>query len=551
MRLRLSKLGLLSLCFGSLVAVGCGSDGAKSLASCVPAADSCVCPDGLWRGHSTCNAEKGASGCDCAGGAGGAANRAGSGGKTGAAGHSADAGSGGSRTGGNGPAAGGGGSRAPGAGTSAGTGVGGKPASAADGGGSADAGVATPRGPIIPLPNDPAAYLFDQSKLLSYNIVVAPADLDKLDQDPSAELYVPAMLEFEGQVYGPFAVRYKGGYSAFQAPCANGIGTPRIGKCSIKLAFDDSDSDARFYGLKKLNLHAMDFDPSLMHDRLGYSLYRDFGVASPRAVHALVYINGQAQGLFIAVEQVDGRFARAHFSDGGEGNIYKEIWPVIDDASTYVKSLESNTDQADVSGMLALAKTVESGDPNALAQMLDRDYMLSYAAVDRVIINDDGVFHFWCSSVANGNNPGEFGNHNYYWYQESARAYFWLVPWDLDVAFDGDKDAHIIVPWDQSAPCMCTAQGDGAQQPAACDPLVQDLITWKADYEAKVDAFLAGPFASSAVNAKLDAWSSQIADAVKSTANTPNAVDEPTWRAALDQLRQTIDSARTHRGYAY
>jgi len=488
----------------------------------------------------SCDAKAGASACDCADAAvAGGAGRSGGGGSAGTAGRKSTAGVGGSAGKATGPAAGGGGHAA------------GRSLSyAANGGGNAAAG-ALASGPIIATPDDPAAYLFDEAKLLSYNIVVASADLDKLDQDPSAEQYVPAMLEFEGQVYGPFSVRYKGGYSAFQAPCANGIGTPKIGKCSIKLAFDDTDTDARFYGLRKLNLHAMDFDPSLMHDRLGYSLYRDFGVAAPRAVHALVYINGEAQGLFIAVEQVDGRFARAHFSEGGEGNVYKEIWPVIDDPSAYVKALESNTDQADVSGMLAFAKTVQTGDPNALAMMLDRDYILSYAAVDRVIINDDGIFHFWCSSVANGNNPGEFGNHNYYWYQESARDYFWLVPWDLDVAFDGDKDAHIIVPWNKTAPCMCTAQGDGAQQPAACDPLVKELIGWQADYEAKVDAFLAGPFSDGPVNAKLDAWTNQIEDAVKSTANTPNAVDDASWHTALDQLRQVIDSARTHRGYAY
>jgi spore coat protein CotH len=413
-----------------------------------------------------------------------------------------------------------------------------------DAGISPDAGHAFD-GPVLAEPNDAATFVFDPQKLLTYNIVVADADLATLDRDPSAEQYVPGMLEFEGQVIGSIGVRYKGGYSGFQPPCSNGKGAPRMGKCSYKLAFDQFDSEARFYGLKKLNLHSMNADPSLMHDRLGYALYRDFGVAAPRAVHARVYVNGEAQGLFIVVEQIDGRFTRARFAEGGKGNVYKEIWPLYSDEMVYTNALETNEKAAQVQGMVAFAQQVKRGDAEAITSFIDRDYTLRYLAVDRVIANDDGFTHFWCSDVAHGNSPSNIGNHNYYWYQEDKQTKFWLIPWDLDITFAYNDDAHLTVPWDQSAECTCTGQGMGFQVPAACDPLFEDFISWRSDYEQQVDAFLAGPFAADSIDAKLNAWAPQIESSVSELADTP------TWQAALSKLHDDLASLRSHRGYAY
>jgi hypothetical protein len=409
----------------------------------------------------------------------------------------------------------------------------------------------TPSAEYTTEPSDPASYLFDQTQVRTYNIQVAPADLAKLDQNPSAEAYVQGMLEFEGQVIGPLGVRYKGGYSGFQLPCSDGMGAPKSGKCSIKLAFDEVNKDARFYGLKKLNLHSMNADHSLMHDRLGYSLYREFGVVAPRAMHVRVFVNGVAQGLFIAVEQIDGRFTRARFGDGGEGNVYKEIWPIYSDTTVYQKALETNSAQGQVQGMLSFASTVTRNDAAGVAEFIDRDYTLRYLAVDRVIQNDDGVMHFWCSAQASGNNPNEFGNHNYFWYQEQTRNKFWLIPWDLDISFEPDPDAHILLPWYRTGECKCMAVGAGFQQPSACDPLVQTFIGWQADYELQVDDFIAGPFEATAVESKLATWSDQIMSAVADSQSTPSAVSVSDWQRALNKLRSSIQSSRAHRGYAY
>jgi spore coat protein H len=403
-------------------------------------------------------------------------------------------------------------------------------------------------------PVDAATYLFDQTQLRTYNLVVAQSDLDTINQNPAAEMYVPAGMEFEGKSYGPYRMRYKGSAGAFLPPCTLGVDasppSPKLGKCSIKVDFDQSDPQARFYGLKRINFHSMDQDGSMLRERLAYSLFREMGVAAPRAAHARLLINGKLEGLFAIVEQIDGRFTRGRFGEGGQGNLYKEVWPTYSDPSVYVAALENNTAQPAVQRMVDFAAAVDAG-PAGFASFIDRDYMLRYIAVDRVIVNDDGMFHFWCDKIAQGNNPGDFGNHNYYWYEAKDTNRFWLIPWDLDFAFDARADDVVYPQWTVSAACVCGYKNYGIQRPASCDKVVSYLATWLDDYNAKVDDFIAGPFEASKVDSKLDSWSAQIQSAVSEAVFLQGAPTVSAWQLAVLQLRADIANARMNRGYAY
>jgi spore coat protein CotH len=406
---------------------------------------------------------------------------------------------------------------------------------------------------LTPEPIDAASYLFDDTQLRTYNLIVAQADLNTIDQNPTAEMYVPAGLEFEGKTYGPYRMRYKGSVGAFFPPCTLGdpsLPTNKLGKCSIKVDFVQGDPQSRFYGLAKLNFHSMGQDPAMLRERLSYSLFREMGVVAPRAAHARLLINGKLEGLFALVEQIDGRFTSGRFSDGGEGNLYKEVWPIYDDSEVYVAALETNTKQPHVQRMVEFKAAIDTG-ATGFASFIDRDYLLRYLAVDRVIVNDDGIFHFWCYAAAQGNNPGEFGNHNYYWYEAAAANRFWLIPWDLDMAFEAHSDIVVYPAWTEAAPCVCGHMEYGTQRPASCDKLVSHFQSWLDDYDRKVDEFLAGPFQPSRVTDKLDRWAAQIESAVSESAFLNAAPSVSSWKTGVSQLKQNITSARQHRGYAY
>ena len=153
-----------------------------------------------------------------------------------------------------------------------------------------------------------------------------------INSDPVAEEYVEGSLTYNGETISPIGIRYKGSVGAFVGGVSgpdwtNPSGHKTATKLSMKFKIDWKGYNSTFYNLKTLQLHSMNLDPSQLHDRLGYWLFRQMGVPAPRAIHAKLYINGIYNGLFSLVEQIDEQFADYHFSDG-TGNIYKEVWPL-------------------------------------------------------------------------------------------------------------------------------------------------------------------------------------------------------------------------------
>lgn len=393
-------------------------------------------------------------------------------------------------------------------------------------------------------PDDDAAYLFDQTQLRTYDIQIDPADLAAIDKQPSAETWVPASLEFEGATYGPYQVRYKGAAGTFRYPCTTeGAADPKSGKCSMKLGFNEVQPDATFFGLRKLNFHALNTDASLLRDRLGYALFREHGLAAPRTVHARLLINGKFEGLFAVVEQIDGRFTRARFDEGGEGNVYKEVWPLYMDAERYQEALETNEDeQPSMERMLAFNRAIAAGEPT-VGPFLNADYLARYLAVDRVIVNDDGALHFYCDKTS-----GRSWNHNFYWYEAVVGEQFWLIPWDMDHSFEGSPWVRLNPAWTETAPCECTASDFGSQVPASCDPLVKQFIEHEEAVEREIDAFVSGPFAADRVDEKLRKWADQIRPVVIEAAGAKEAPTEAEWAMAFERLVETVTSARARRG---
>ena len=140
-------------------------------------------------------------------------------------------------------------------------------------------------------------YLFDQSKLHTFDIELSEADLAILDADPVAEEYVPGTLRFENETIA-VGVRYKGSIGAFVG-CVDGpelfdpSGAKTCTKLSLKVKINWDDPDTEFLGVRKLQFHSMNLDPSLFHERLGYWLMGEMGVAAPRSTHARVLVNGE------------------------------------------------------------------------------------------------------------------------------------------------------------------------------------------------------------------------------------------------------------------
>lgn len=147
-----------------------------------------------------------------------------------------------------------------------------------------------------------------------------------------------------------------------------------------------------------------------------------------------VFINGEYHGLFIAVEQVDGRFTANRFPENGNGNLYKEVWPGIDvqdDTISEALKTYNDDDIADISDFLAFRKAVATAEEadfaDTMTSFVDFDYLARYMVVDRAIHNFDGVLALYEEFASK--------NHNYYWYHEEDSNRFTLIPWDMDKVF--------------------------------------------------------------------------------------------------------------------
>ena len=407
-------------------------------------------------------------------------------------------------------------------------------------------------------------YIFDQEKLPSFNLILSESALAFLNNNPAAEQYVEGQLIFEGDTISPVGIRYKGSIGGFVG-CVSGsdwtnpTGRKTCSKLSMKVKINWEGREEKFYGLKKLQFHSMNLDNSQMRDRLAYWLFSEMDVPAPRAIHARLLINGVFAGLFSLVEQIDGRFTRYNF-DEGEGNLYKEVWPIgynglAASSSHLTKALKTNEDEyPSVELLRGLGLSVVNASPNNLKEVIesymDLNEILSYWVVDRTIRHDDGPYHYYCG----GSNCK---NHNFYWYEEPTAGKLHLIPWDMDNAFENiivsnNPVTSVADDWGEISnncePFSAGGFGFGLQQwSASCDRLINGWASYEEEFEQIKSAFISGPLSESAVNNQLDKWTEQIRAATAAAENQfEDAVSIAQWEQSIDQLKSQLAFARNN-----
>ena len=403
-------------------------------------------------------------------------------------------------------------------------------------------------------------YIFDQGQLHTFELTLTNEALEQIDRNPAAEVWVVGSLGFKGETIDRVGIRYKGSVGAWYG-CLSGedwtnpSGNKTCTKLSMKVKINWDDSNREFHGLRRLQFHSMNLDPSQLHERLGYWLFREMGVPAPRSTHARLMVNGTYVGLFALTEQIDGRFTRYNFDDG-TGNLYKEVWPTgsrkgVPDEREFRSALKTNAGENSSVEMLRtfgveVTDAQLSGAPAVIKKWMDIDEVLAWAVVDRSIRNDDGPFHWYCSD-------GLCGNHNFYWYEDPTTGLLHLIPWDLDNAFENIReDQNPVTPipdaWGEiTNDCNVFNYGQWGipQRSAACDPLFAAWGVFDDDYHRILGQFLDGPFAKDQVEKQITAWTAQIKEATTESADShDDALPVVYWEWAIDNLLADLDYAR-------
>ena len=402
-------------------------------------------------------------------------------------------------------------------------------------------------------------YIYDQNKLHRFDLFLTQENLDEINNNPAAENYVEGSLVFEGKVIKSVGIRYKGSIGAWVGCLSNEDWTNPSGyktcpKLSMKIKINWK-GDNKFYGMKKLQFHSQNLDKSKMHERLGYYMFRNFGITAPRSNHALLYINGEFNGVFANTENVDGPFTNKHFINP-DGNLYKEVWPVKSSGGNreenyFIDGLKTNEEISDVTKIKRFSDqlgSVNKSDANELVEdWIDKDLFLKTILVDRRIANDDGFMHFYHEGGVN------YENHNYYWYEDPNDDKLQLIPWDLDNSFENlISNLNPVTPikdkWYETTN-NCNGFRYGSfnllQKSAACDKIIGSFSSYRKDYDSLDIIFQNQLFNMSNINTLLDSWYNQIKNAVEE-AHSIHGDKEPSiqeWNDNINYLKYSIDQS--------
>ena len=303
--------------------------------------------------------------------------------------------------------------------------------------------------------------VFNQTEVLRFDIKIASDDWSDMQSDLASNLgggsgpgqfatgdydpiWVPCSITFNDTEWYHVGIRYKGN-SSLQSAYRSGNN-----KLSFKLDFDEFEDDypslknQRFYGFKQLNLNNNFDDESLMREKVGADLFREFGLASANTAFCVVYIdNGsgsQYYGVYTLVEEVDDTVIETQFTDG-TGNLYK---PDGDAASfaqnTYDESemeKKTNEEEADYSDVRSLYDIINSSDRTS-------DVALWKANLETVF--NVNRFLKWLAANTVIQNWDTYGNmtHNYYLYNDPDSEQLTWIPWDNNEAFQNGKQSGAL-----------------------------------------------------------------------------------------------------------
>ena len=391
--------------------------------------------------------------------------------------------------------------------------------------------------------SDPFDIVFDIGTVRTYNIVISEASLARLNANPTAEQYVEAAVEIDGQRYEPVGIRYKGFFGVLRFCFQNGRQV--CPKLSWKLKLNHYEPSLRYHGLKRLNFHSMNSDESQMREILSYQVFRDSGTAAPRSVYAELQLNGEPLGLFTLTEDIDDRFIADRFRDRGRGVLFKEIWPGnIDNLWVFQETLSDAVVRGprDTSQLEAFAEALETAESEEvlyealLDHLQDDQDIFNYLAADRLTDNWDGIVAWYCVPVC--------GNHNYFWYQDALSGGFTLIPWDVEHTWRSPspiRTAYQMPDWDElDRTCRIRKVFfDIDARAPHCDPTMYALVTmgWERYIEASRE-LLRETISVELMHERVDALAEMIDEHIQADSKGPGYA---TWQQAVDRLHDEID----------
>ncbi len=251
--------------------------------------------------------------------------------------------------------------------------------------------------------DDKAKAFLAENRIVDVKIKMKSDDWYKLrTQQPKGGVCV---FDFTGENYDTFfaeevvidGVTLRGVAAKKRSACGSLSDT----KPNLAINFGKFDKNVATQGLaalgvKSLYLNNSKQDQSFVRQCLGFAMFNQAGIISPRCNYARVSVNGQYIGLYINLEPVDQVFFERTYGKP-TGNLYEtagEDWDTWAIARLKAR-MDSFKDPEDTSGndvtkLISTLKSDNSGDLNDLLKLVDIDQAIKYWAMEIVMLHGDG-----------------------------------------------------------------------------------------------------------------------------------------------------------------
>ncbi|MBI4893647.1 MAG: CotH kinase family protein [Acidobacteria bacterium] len=277
-------------------------------------------------------------------------------------------------------------------------------------------------------PPDEASVLFSSSGIQDFHLTVAPADWQTLKDNYLANDYYEADFRWGDYSLARIGIRSRGSASR------SGV------KPSLKLDFNKYGAGTLF-GLKSLVVKNLTQDVPMVREYLSMALSAHLGFFTPRETFVRLFVNGEYQGLFLAIEPLDKIFLTRAFGSGN-GDLFSIEWTfpyrfeyLGPDPAAYSPSPfkpETNEKQPNLAPIIEIAELAQNLPAEefatAISQRVNLDQILGHLALDAYVANKDGF-------------AGGIGMNNVYLHRpaetaETPQPLITALPWDKDSAFN-------------------------------------------------------------------------------------------------------------------
>lgn len=159
--------------------------------------------------------------------------------------------------------------------------------------------------------------LFDTDKVLDINIRIDEDDWQTMLDNAINEEYVSCDVEIGGKTFTNVGIRPKGNTSLSSI-----VSDPDSDRYSFKLEFDKYVEGQTCFGLDKLVLNNNYADATNMKEAIVYDMYRFLGADASLYNYAILSVNGEYFGIYLALEAVEESFMLRNYG-AANGALYK------------------------------------------------------------------------------------------------------------------------------------------------------------------------------------------------------------------------------------